>query len=94
MKKAKNIVVFIGDGMSLETLTAARIYKAQQISNHSKDEIFYGEESLLKFEQLPHVGLSKVKVNLYRRTVYRTVYRKVYRVVNRTVYCKQHTRHT
>ena len=30
LNKAKNIIIFVGDGMSLETLTAARIYKAQQ----------------------------------------------------------------
>ena len=26
---AKNIIIFVGDGMSLPTLTASRIYKAQ-----------------------------------------------------------------
>ena len=55
--KAKNIILFIGDGMSLPTLTASRIYKAQREVNF--DGSVNGEESLLFFETLPHVGLSK-----------------------------------
>lgn len=53
--RAKNIIIFVGDGMSLPTLTASRIYKAQRKSSKSS-----GEESLLTFEQFPHIGLSKV----------------------------------
>ena len=57
-KKAKNVIIFVGDGMSLPTLTAARIYKAQ------KADRFKGttnaEGGLLYFEGFPHVGLSKV----------------------------------
>ena len=55
---AKNIILFIGDGMSLTTLTASRIYKAQfkgrKIKKHVK-----GEESHLTFQKFPHVALSK-----------------------------------
>ena len=54
---AKNIIIFVGDGMSLPTLTAARIHKAQRNSNYTVN----GEESFLFFETFPHVGLSKVK---------------------------------
>ena len=55
-KKAKNIIIFVGDGMSLPTLTAARIHKAQRNS----DYIAKGEETYLFFETFPHIGLSKV----------------------------------
>lgn len=58
--KAKNIIMFIGDGMSLPTLTAARIYKAQY-EGRQEGKVVNGEESLLTFEEFPNVGLSKVK---------------------------------
>ena len=40
---AKNIILFIGDGMSLATLTAARIYKAQAplVSNSQKESCLF-----------------------------------------------------
>lgn len=45
---AKNIIMFLGDGMSLPTLTATRIYIG-------------GEEKDLSFEKFPFSGLSKVR---------------------------------
>ena len=60
------MILFIGDGMSLETLTAARIYKAQQYdidcANTNTDHACYGEETLLDFEKFPHTGFSKVRL--------------------------------
>jgi alkaline phosphatase len=56
---AKNVILFVGDGMSLPTVTAARIYKAQYEGRQLGAKI-NGEESYLTFEKLPHVGLSKV----------------------------------
>lgn len=56
--KAKNIIVFLGDGMSIETLTASRIYKAQRKA--AEDKPVNGEETLLTFELFPHVALSRV----------------------------------
>lgn len=50
---AKNLILFIGDGMSISTVTAGRIYSGQKKG-------FSGEESVLSFEKFPHVGLSKV----------------------------------
>lgn len=50
--KAKNVILFIGDGMSIGTITAARIY-AGQLSKQP------GEEHRLSMESLPHVALSK-----------------------------------
>src|SRR5262245_30518135 len=49
---ARNVIVFIGDGMSLATVTAARILEGQLRGQP-------GEENMLSFEHLPWVGLSK-----------------------------------
>ena len=50
---AKNVIIFLGDGMGVSTVTAARILKGQ-LENKT------GEESVLSFETFPYVGLSKV----------------------------------
>ena len=47
------MVVFVGDGMGLSTINAARIYKGQKLGN-------MGEETELEFEKFPYVALSKV----------------------------------
>lgn len=44
--KAKNIIMFIGDGLSLTTTAAARVYLG-------------GEEQKLSYENFPYFGLSK-----------------------------------
>ncbi len=49
---AKNIILFVGDGMSMTTVTAARIYAGQQQQQN-------GEEYQLSFEKFPWTGLSK-----------------------------------
>jgi len=49
---AKNIILFVGDGMSMTTVTAARIYAGQQEGQP-------GEEYNLSFERFPWTGLSK-----------------------------------
>ncbi|XP_030632672.1 alkaline phosphatase-like [Chanos chanos] len=50
---AKNIVLFLGDGMGITTMTAARILKGQ-LQNHT------GEETVMTMDTFPHVGLAKV----------------------------------
>ena len=50
--RAKNIILLIGDGMGVSTVTAGRIFDGQD-HGHS------GEENLLAFEKLPYLGLSK-----------------------------------
>ena len=50
--KAKNVILFIGDGMSITTLTAARIFEGQQRGES-------GEENRLSFEEFPFTALSK-----------------------------------
>lgn len=51
-QQAKNIILFIGDGMSLSTIAAARIFAGQQRGES-------GEENQLSFEAFPFAGLSK-----------------------------------
>jgi alkaline phosphatase len=51
-RHAKNVILFIGDGMGVSTITAARIYDGQQKGGH-------GEENSLSFEKLPYLALSK-----------------------------------
>ena len=51
---AKNIILFIGDGMSNPTITAARILKGIQEKNP------YPEKGYFDFERFPHLGRIKV----------------------------------
>ncbi|GAB0193638.1 intestinal-type alkaline phosphatase-like [Grus japonensis] len=51
-RRAKNIILFMGDGMGLSTMSAARIYKGQLAGGS-------GEESILAMETFPHVALAK-----------------------------------
>ncbi len=48
---AKNVILFVGDGMGVATVTAARILEGQQ---HGKD----GEFNRLSFERLPFTAFS------------------------------------
>ncbi|WP_086619309.1 alkaline phosphatase [Erythrobacter tepidarius] len=50
--RAKNVILFIGDGMGISTITAARIYEAQKRGEP-------GEENRLSFETFPNVALVK-----------------------------------
>ncbi|MEO0419959.1 MAG: alkaline phosphatase [Pseudomonadota bacterium] len=50
--KAKNVILFIGDGMGISTITAARIYEGQKRGRP-------GEENLLSFENFENVALVK-----------------------------------
>ncbi|XP_044727874.1 membrane-bound alkaline phosphatase-like [Chrysoperla carnea] len=51
-QKAKNVLMFLGDGMSIPTLAPARIYKGQLNGE-------LGEQSHLFFETFPYTGLSQ-----------------------------------
>ena len=50
--RAKNVILFVGDGMGISTATAARILEGQLRGEN-------GEENRLSFEMLPYVALSK-----------------------------------
>ena len=60
--RAKNVIMFLGDGMGLPTVAAARVYQAQ-IRNLKKTDIY------LNWEKFPHVGLSRVGSSVIQRTV-------------------------
>ena len=51
-RRAKNVILFVGDGMGISTVTAARILEGQQKGNP-------GEENRLSFENYPHTAFSK-----------------------------------
>ena len=51
-ERPRNVVLFVGDGMGISTVTAARIYEGQLRGEH-------GEENYLSFESFPHVALVK-----------------------------------
>ena len=51
-RKAKNVILFVGDGMGLSTVAAARILEGQ-LNGRS------GEENALSFERFPYLSLSK-----------------------------------
>ena len=50
--KAKNVILFLGDGMSLTTVAAARIFDGQRKGGP-------GEENLLSWEKFPATAFSK-----------------------------------
>ncbi len=50
--KAKNVILFVGDGMGISTVTAARILAGQQLGK-------MGEEHQLSFDKFPYSGFAK-----------------------------------
>ncbi len=57
--KARNVIIFIGDGMGISTITAARIYAGQE---NGVD----GESYKLTMETLPHMALSRTYSHDYQ----------------------------
>ncbi|MDQ8181343.1 alkaline phosphatase [Pelagicoccus sp. SDUM812005] len=51
-KQARNVILFVGDGMGISTVTASRIYEGQRRGET-------GEENWLSFETLPYTALAK-----------------------------------
>ena len=51
-ERARNVILFIGDGMGLSTITAARILEGQLRNKR-------GEENYLAFERFPFLALTK-----------------------------------
>ena len=54
-RTAKNVIMFLGDGMGVTTVTAGRIRKGQM-----KGQL--GEDFVTEMEQFPHLGLAKTYV--------------------------------
>ena len=52
VKNARNVILFVGDGMGISTVTAARIFDGQSQGKT-------GEEHSLAFDDFPHVALVK-----------------------------------
>lgn len=52
---AKNVLLFVGDGMGVSTATAARILRGQRLGKP-------GEEHELAWDSFPTVALAKVRV--------------------------------
>uniref|UniRef100_A0A0K2VE44 Alkaline phosphatase n=1 Tax=Lepeophtheirus salmonis TaxID=72036 RepID=A0A0K2VE44_LEPSM len=50
--EVKNVILIIGDGMGINTITPGRIYKGQKAGK-------LGEEETLSWEYFPYTGLSK-----------------------------------
>lgn len=53
VNRAKNIILFVGDGMGMPTITAGRILKGQLKGND-------GEDEKLAVDSFPYLGLAKV----------------------------------
>lgn len=51
-RRAKNVILFVGDGNGVATVTATRIFDGQSRGGP-------GEENILSYERLPHVALAK-----------------------------------
>lgn len=60
--RAKNVVFFLGDGMSLATVTAARVHMEQQSSS---GRAFPDGNASLSFEKFPYTGLVRVSRKFY-----------------------------
>lgn len=60
--KAKNVIMFLGDGWGVPTLTAARILKGQKIDN-----VTFGEEGQLHVDTFPVSGTSRVTYQSFRQ---------------------------
>lgn len=58
---AKNVILFLGDGMGPSTVTAGRIHAGQKLGK-------LGEEHSLTFEKFQHVGLVKVTLRIKKKT--------------------------
>ena len=50
--KAKNVILFVGDGMGISTVTATRILAGQKLGK-------MGEEHQLSFDKFPYSGFAK-----------------------------------
>ncbi len=57
--QAKNVILFLGDGMGVSTITAARIFAGQQKGQT-------GEEYELSFDKFRNVALIKPTIPMHR----------------------------
>lgn len=60
--RAKNVILFVGDGMGVSTITAARIWEGQNkglTGTLGSGSYAAGEQNLLSFESFPNAALSR-----------------------------------
>ena len=61
--RAKNVILFVGDGMGISTITAARILEGQnnalKATLDGTNNYSAGENNLLSFEEFPYSALSR-----------------------------------
>ena len=53
--KARNVIFFMGDGLGLPTVTAARVYRAQARN-------ITGDDAVLSWEKFPYTAFSKARI--------------------------------
>lgn len=61
-RTARNVILLVGDGMGVSTVTAARILRGQQpdiIGTGGSNVSTSGEETFLSFEKFPYLALAK-----------------------------------
>jgi len=60
-RRAKNIIVLVGDGMGISTITAARIFNGQRLDKvRNMEDVQCGAEYAFEFERvMPFSGMSK-----------------------------------
>lgn len=58
VSQAENVVFFLGDGMSIATVTAARVHMDQTSGKKSSA----GNNASLTFENFPYTGLIRVRL--------------------------------
>ena len=80
IRRAKNVILFIGDGMGISTNTAARLYKGELRGNT-------GPEENLVYESFPHTALSKVSMML------KWVWGGIYNCYVKNLLCVNYTTH-
>ena len=59
---AKNVILFLGDGMGVSTVTAARFFKMQKARLDDPTYNMTMKEARLLFEDFPHNALSMVLI--------------------------------
>ena len=63
---AKNVIMFLGDGMGVSTVTAGRIRKGQVNGQ-------LGEDLITEMEQFSHLGLAKTYVYYFNFSISKVI---------------------
>ncbi len=88
-KSAKNVILFIGDGMGIPTLTAARFFQAQYTDQRGRVE-----DAKLSWEDFPFTGLIKVHVTRKSRSLVAWWEREWILLLGQTRVCQRNKSHS